>query len=68
VFDYGLGRARELGNDKILQTMFDQVLDGQSDKQIVYEDTQRAHPNMKKEIFNDLWVHLEEEATQKDNF
>jgi hypothetical protein len=48
--------------------MFDSVLDGQSDKQIVHEDTQKAHPEMSQEIFNDLWVHLEEEATQKDNF
>lgn len=23
---------------------------------------------MTKELFNDLWTHLEEEATQKDNF
>jgi hypothetical protein len=35
-FDYSMARARELANDEVLSTMFDQVLDGESDKQKIY--------------------------------
>lgn len=67
-YNYAMARAREITNDEVLSTMFDMVLDGETDKQKIYNQTLEAHPSMTKELFNDLWIHLEEEVTQKDNF
>jgi hypothetical protein len=38
-FDFEVALKREVGNDEILRTMFDLVLDGENDKQKIYAET-----------------------------
>jgi hypothetical protein len=67
-FDYDHGLKRELKNDEVLGKMFGHVLDGAKNKHVLYEEILKDNKDVEPEIYEDLWHHVKEEVTQKDNY
>lgn len=60
-------KAREVESDEVLGVMMDRVLDDTVDKNELLEETLKEKPDLGIDKFVDLWCHVEEEATQRDN-